>query len=240
MAVAKEEHAVAVAHEPFQFATASYLVRIGTHKCDTLVQLGKGIQNCSDSSIFYHTFQSLGRHHFLTEGFSNDFAQWVYTGCNRPMLAERLASLDIRDYVSLAELRADLRRLVSEYCAEYPGEAAQTAFEPFYFNEAIEERVPLPRQARTLLEFRDSLQHLGHGSMQYHFINSRLRLHLTTNDFSVWLAKELGLKELGQRLDQIDMYTNSLDSARDMIVQFLDKELASNDNATTNSAAHRN
>jgi hypothetical protein len=30
--------------------------------------------------------------HFLTEGFSNDFAQWVLAGLNRPQLAKRLAA----------------------------------------------------------------------------------------------------------------------------------------------------
>src|SRR5580704_18004273 len=96
------------ANAPFQFAPASYLVRIGNQECKNLIELGQGIGNCTDSSIFYHTFQSLGRHHFLNEGFSNDFAQCVLVACNRPSLAEALASLDIRDYVSLAELRRDL------------------------------------------------------------------------------------------------------------------------------------
>src|ERR1700693_1513832 len=69
------------------------------------------LDQASDAAIFYHTFQTLGQHHFLTEGFSNDFAQWVLASLNQPVLAERLASIDIRDYVSIAELRADLRHL---------------------------------------------------------------------------------------------------------------------------------
>ena len=118
------------ASEPFQFVTASYLVRIGNQKSASLLELQKGIEDCSDGSIFYHTFQSLGRHHFLTEGFSNDFAQWVLGSCNRPALAEQLASLDIRDYVSLADLRGDLRRMVGDYCKENPQEAEQAAKGP--------------------------------------------------------------------------------------------------------------
>ena len=72
------------ASEPFQFETASYLIRIGNHTACNLVEMQKGLEACSDGSIFYHTFQSLGRHHFLTEGFSNDFAQWALSACNRP------------------------------------------------------------------------------------------------------------------------------------------------------------
>ena len=93
------------ASQPFQFETASYLIQIGNHEARSLAELQKGIEACSDGSIFYHTFQSLARYHFLTEGFSNEFAQWVLAACNRPMLAEQLASVDIRDYVSLADLR---------------------------------------------------------------------------------------------------------------------------------------
>jgi hypothetical protein len=213
------------AGKPFQFATASYLIRIGNQKARCLLELGKGIASCTDASVFYHTFQSLGRHHFLTEGFSNDFAQWVLAASNRPALAERLASLDIRDYVSLAELRSDLHRLVNEYCESNPREAAQEAFEPFYFCETVEEIVLLGREARTLQEFRDGLEGLAHASLQCHFITSRLRLHLRSNDFSEWLSGEMGLRALARRVEQIDVYTHTLDSARATIVQLLDREL---------------
>src|SRR4030088_2110813 len=104
------------ATEPFRFVTASYLTRVNNQKAANLDELRLGLEQTSDESIFYHTFQSLSRYHFLTEGFSNDFAQWVLASLNRAELAEQLAGLDIRDYPSLAELRCDLRRLVATYC----------------------------------------------------------------------------------------------------------------------------
>jgi hypothetical protein len=217
--------APARAQASFHFATASYLVRIGNQVAHDLLELQQGIADCSDASIFHHTFQSLGLHHFLTEGFSNDFAQWVLASCNRPILAERLASLDIRDYVSLADLRGDLVRLLRDYCQANPREAQQTGFEPFYFSESLEEEVPLGVEAWTLAEFHEALQHLPHGSMQFHFVTSRLRLHLRTNDFSVWLSKELGLRDLARRIDQIDIYTNTLDSACTKITKLIEREL---------------
>jgi hypothetical protein len=215
------------ASQPFQFETASYLIQIGNHECSNLLELQKDIENCSDGSVFFHTFQSLGRYHFLTEGFSNDFAQWVLSSCNRPVLAEQLASVDIRDYVSLADLRAELRAILNGYCAANPREAAQTAFEPFFFCETVEEEIPLQLEAWTLEEFLACMDHLPHASMQFHFITSRLRLHLRTNDFSYWLAKELGRKELARLVDQIDIYTNTLDGARARIIQLVKGELGS-------------
>jgi hypothetical protein len=214
------------ATEPFEFVTASYLVCIGNQACANLLDLQRGMESCSDASIFYHTFQSLGRHHFLTEGFSNDFAEWVLSSCNRPILAEQMASLDIRDYVNLADLRGDLRRMVSDYCAANPREAQQTAFEQFYFCETVEEEVPLGIQAWTLEEFRAGMEKIGHASIQFHFITSRLRLHLRSNDFSQWFSKDLGLKELARQVDQIDVYTNTLDSARARIISLVERELA--------------
>ena len=214
------------ATEAFRFTTASYLVRIGNQAATNLLELQQGLADCTDASIFYHTFQSLGRHHFLTEGFSNDFAQWVLGSCNRPVLAEQMASVDIRDYVSLADLRNDLRKVVEGYCAGNANTASQAAFEEFFFCETVEEKVPLGREAWTLEEFRDGLKVLAHASLQFHFITSRLRLHLRTNDFSRWFYKELGLKDLARKVDQIDIYTNTLDGARAAILHLIDRELA--------------
>jgi hypothetical protein len=214
------------ATEAFQFVTASYLVRIGNQVATNLLELEQGLANCSDASVFYHTFQSLGRHHFLTEGFSNDFAQWVLGACNRPALAEQLASVDIRDYVSLAELRSDLRRVVMEYARGNEVTTSQAAFEPFFFCETVEENVPLGREAWTLEEFHDGLKDLAHGSLQFHFLTSRLRLQLRTNDFSRWLSKELDLNDLARKVDQIDIYTTTLDSTRSTILQLVERELA--------------
>src|SRR5438105_15329400 len=138
------------AQQPFQFATASYLTRVETYKVETISAMYAGLAEAGDSTVFYHTFQSLGRHHFLTEGFSNDFAQWVLASLNQPVLAERLASIDIRDYMSIQELRTDLRNIFGAFSEEQPAAAAQRAFEPFYFCQATEVVLPLPWDARTL------------------------------------------------------------------------------------------
>jgi hypothetical protein len=212
------------AEMPFEFVTVSYLTRIGNQSAGTLAELLAGLEQCSDASIFHHTFQTLGSHHFLTEGFSNDFAQWVLADANRNDLAEQLTALDIRDYVSIAALRSDLCRLVGEYCAAFPQYAGQSTLERFYFCESAEVTVPLARSARTLEEFREGIAHLSHASFYFHFISSRLRLQLRTNDFSCWLADSLGLKALAESVNRIDVYTNTLDSARDKLLRLIDRE----------------
>jgi hypothetical protein len=213
------------AEQPFRFVAASYLTRINNQKASTLDDLRVGLEQSSDASIFYHTFQTLGRHHFLTEGFSNDFAQWVLTSLNRAALAEQLAGLDIRDYSSLAALRGDLRRIVTDYCQANPSETRQCAFETFYFCESVVVTVPISLEARTLEEFRKGLETLGHASFYNHFIASRLRLQLGTNDFSAWLGGNLGANDLAQRANRIDIYTNTLETARAELIGMVDQEL---------------
>jgi Family of unknown function (DUF5752) len=212
------------AQTPFEFFTVTYLTRIGNQVAGTLAELLIGLEHCSDASIFHHTFQTLGSHHFLTEGFSNDFAQWALAATNRGDLAEQLAAVDIRDYLSLAELRTDLRRIVATYCAAFPEIAGQAALERFYFCETIQITVPLGRTAQSLEEFRQGVEHLSHASFYFHFISSRLRLHLRTNDFSLWLANSLGFEALAASVNRIDIYTNTLDSARAKLLRLIDRE----------------
>lgn len=213
------------AEQPFQFVTAAYLIRVENQKANTLLNLIEGLEHTSDDAIFFHTFQSLGRYHFLTEGFSNDFAQWALAGLNQPVLAERLSSVDVRDYTSLPDLRNDLRQMVADFSSTNPKASEQWAFEPFYFLRAVEVTRPLPWEARTLAGFRAGLERLSHSSFYYHFIASRLRLQLRTNDFSNWFASALGLEDLARRADRIDVYTNTLDTARQELVEMVDQEM---------------
>ena len=214
------------ADHQFQFETVSYLTRIGNQVATNLQEFRDGLEQCSDASIFYHTFQSLGQHHFLTEGFSNDFAQWTLAALNATPLAEQLAALDIRSFLAISDLRTEILRVTDEYCHTKPSELERRAFEPFYFCEAVEVTVPLPIEARTLGEFREGLLHLSNMSFHYHFLVSRLRLQLQTNDFSRWFANELGLETLAKRTNSIDIYTNTLESAKEKLVHYIDRELA--------------
>jgi hypothetical protein len=214
------------ANRPFEFFTASYITRIDNQRAQSLRELHDGLEHCSDASIFYHTFQSLGRYHFLTEGFSNDVAQWVLGALNRPHLAEQLGALDVRGYVELGRLRRDLVGIVAEFLRERPETADVQAFEPFYFCSSAEELVPLGWEAWTLAEFRHSLERMGHGSFHFHFLVSRLRLHLQSNDFSVWFKEALGLDRLARLTDRIDVTTDTIDGAKARLLKFVDRELA--------------
>ncbi|MGH9704954.1 MAG: DUF5752 family protein [Candidatus Acidiferrales bacterium] len=202
---------------PFQFVNSSYLIRISANRANTLGELAQNLHSCSDASIFYHTFQSLERQHYTV--FSNDFAQWTQVSCNEAPLAERLASIDIRDFTYIGELRDSLVVAVDEYVRVNPSATVRPSFEPFYFCEAFDFAVPEDRKATNLVELEEGIRNISLQTLHHQFINSRLRLHLRTNDFSHWIENSLGLPELAAQINRIDIYVNTLEDIRNEIVQ---------------------
>src|SRR5258708_28020702 len=89
------------ARAPFYFNSAAHLLRIGRQKAGTLAELLEALRTCPDDSIFQHTFRTLQEHHFIREGFSNDFAHWAFSACNEVALAEQLAVLHLLPFISL-------------------------------------------------------------------------------------------------------------------------------------------
>lgn len=209
----------AEAARPFQFTTAAGITRICLERATTLRELHHLLGQASDASIFHHTFQSLEAFHYLTEGFSNDFAQWVLAACNENPLAEQLAAVDVRDYVSLAELRARIVQVVGDYVRQNPAASERPGFEPFYFLETVSVEVPAGATIHTLEEFVAGLKSASLSSISFHFLSSRLRLQLVSNDFSLWLRTSLKLPELAEQIERIDIYTNTLEGVRRKIIE---------------------
>ncbi len=213
------------AGSPFYFNSASHLLRIGREKATCLQELLDAIRTCPDTSIFQHTFQTLEEHHYIREGFSNDFAHWAFSACNEVELAERLSSIDVREFTSIQVLRERLVSLMDAYLQKNPRAATRVAMEPFYLMAADLVVIPTPYVARNLEEFADGLRKVSIHSIYYHFIDARLRIKLNTNDFSVWLDKELEMRKAADRLDQIDIYTSTLEGVRRSILHTIESEI---------------
>jgi hypothetical protein len=217
------------ARAPFYFNSASHLMRIGREKATNLQELLSAIKTCPDASIFQHTFQTLEEHHFILEGFSNDFSHWAFAACNEVELAERLAAIDVREFTSIAALRERLVHVIESYLQKNPRAGARVAMEPLYLMSSELVVVPTPFVARNLEEFSECLRKVSVHSIYYHFIDARLRLKLNTNDFSVWLEKELDLEPAARRLNQIDIYTSTLEDVRQNIMAAIKPELFDNE-----------
>jgi hypothetical protein len=197
---------------------ASTLNRVCGVQANTIAEMREHLRTVSADSIFNHTFQSLGVHHYLTEGFSNDFAQWALAACNAPQLAEQLSALDIRQYESVEALRGDLERVFDEFVQAEPEAAARRAFEPFYFTEAVTVTVPTGLVAHNLGEFCEALERTSIHSLHFHFVTARLR-GPSKNDFSEWIERHFELTELADRIEAIDIYTNTLEGVRQLILR---------------------
>jgi len=213
------------ARSPFYFNSASHLIRIGRERATTLGEFAEALRKCPDDVIFQHTFQTLQEHHYIREGFSNDFAHWAFAACNEVGLAERLSAIDVREFTSIKTLRDTLVDTVDDYLKKNPRARERAAFEPFYFCASDTVVIPTPFVARNLAEFIESLNRVSLHSIHYHFIDARLRLKLNSNDFSVWLEEELDMGALADKLNRIDIYTSTLQDVRRRILKILESAL---------------
>jgi hypothetical protein len=211
--------------KPFYFNTSAHLLRITRQKSNTLSEFLEALRECPEGSIFQHSFRTLQEHHFIREGFSNDFAHWALSACNEPSLAERLATVDVREFTSVAELRERFVQIVKDFLQRAPAGGERNAREPFYFCASDTVIIPTSFVAHTLPEFAEGLRGVSVHSIHHHFIEARLRLKLMSNDFSQWLYEDLGLTETARQLNRIDIYTVTLEDVREQIVRIVERAL---------------
>jgi hypothetical protein len=214
------------ARTPFYFNSAEHLLRIEQERATNLSELLAGVKQCSEDSIFQHTFRTLQEHHFIQEGYSNDFAHWTFFACNENELAERLAAVDVREFISLQALRARVIDTLEDFLAAHPQIRDRKALEPFYFCSSRTVVLPTSLVARNLQEFVDALETISVHCLYYHFIEARLRLKLSSNDFSIWLEHEVGLQRAADLVNRIDMYTSTLQGVRHRILRIVESALS--------------
>ncbi|MGD0989231.1 MAG: DUF5752 family protein [Candidatus Sulfotelmatobacter sp.] len=213
-----------VAAAPFYFNTSASLLRITQYKANNPSELLDGLQNCPDDSIFQHSIRTLQEHHFIREGFTNDFAHWAASGCNEPMLAEALAEIDVREFTKLAEIRGRFVHAVRRFLDRAPETGERPALTVFHFCASDIVVIPTTFVAHDLREFADGVRGVTVHSLHHHFIEARLRLNLRSNDFSEWL-EDLGMKEAADELNRIDIYSATLEDVREQILRIVDRSL---------------
>jgi hypothetical protein len=207
--------------KPFYFNTSEHLLRIGRYTAATLPELLQAVRTCPDDSIFQHTFRTLQEHHFIRHGFSNDFAHWSLSACHEPVLAEQLASLDVREFTTIEGLRQCMIEILDDFLQNHPRSSSHPASEPFYFCASDILVLPTPFVADSLPAFLDGLRQVSVHSIQHHFIEARLRLHLMSNDFSQWVEEEIGLPHVAASIEHIDIYTNTMEGVRQQIARLI-------------------
>jgi len=206
---------------PFEFSTSLSLTLLTNRRARDLVELLAHLRDVPGSVIYYHTHHFLVQHQNLSPEPPNDFAYWVSQVLQEERLGEQLAAIDIVQFRTLRELRERLIALIEGFLA---GSATPRTAPPgreFHFREAATFVVPTPHVARDLAEFARCMEGIGYGSLSLHFFDASLQLDKGHNDFSEWLANELGEQDLATAIARIDPYTHTLEGLRNEVLRLV-------------------
>ena len=206
--------------EPFRFYTELRLVQLTGRKARTIRQLLGHLRKVPGSSIFYHTHESMLERHFEKPVAHNDFAVWVEEALQEDALSERLAFIDLRDFPTVRQLREEIIAIIENHLAR-SGKVSTRHSPPgeeFHFCRAKSFSMPNGIVAQSVEEFFDKLPSISNPCLYFHFIESRLRLGLQTNDFSYWLDGR-GKPELAKAINALNPYVRTLDELKAEIVR---------------------
>src|SRR6201987_523300 len=156
-----ERPALRKPQKPFYFNTSEHLLRIGRQRASNLYELLRALQTVPDDSIFQHTFRTLQEHHFIRQGFSNDFAHWSLSACHEPVLAEQLASVDVREFTAIDGLRRRMVDIVGDFLQKHPRAVTRPGHEPFCFCASDIVVLPTPFVADSLPSFLGGLRQVS-------------------------------------------------------------------------------
>lgn len=211
---------------PFIFFTRQNLTYLTGKKAKNLKELLDGIKEAPSSSIYYHTHHYLQQHEYLSPEPPNDFAYWVKNMYQDNILAERLASMDLRMYKRLRDIRSRAIEVIQETIDSdgFTDRNVPKGME-FHFMKAQTFIFPTKIQARNLSEFKESLSKVSLNSIYFHMFESRLRLESDLCDFSIWLRDSLGEDKLAKEFSSLDPYTHTLDRLRSKIISLINKRL---------------
>lgn len=205
---------LAQATEPFVFQSRLTLPELTTIKARTARQLLNAIRIAPEAAIYHHTHHYLEQHRFLSPEPANDFAYWARQILGDRVLGELLASVDIIQYSSIAQVRESFIDRLEGYLAGTPLRRAAPPGEEFRFMKSVTFVIPAGYEAWTLTEFRAGLQAVTVHSLYFHMFEARLRLGALTNDFSAWLENSLHQPELAVEIEGLDPYTHTMEGLR--------------------------
>jgi len=206
----------------FHFQTKFDLTILLGKKASSVRELLAHIRAVPKSSIYYHTHKFLEQHHYLSPEPPNDFAYWVSTVLNEPNLGERLSSIDIIQFRSIAELRESIILEIERYLSTARRTPESPEGQEFYFMSCRTFVLPTPFVAHSLTDFRNYLKLVTIQSIYYHIFDARLRSERGENDFSLFF-RSLGEDRLAEDVLRLDPYTYTLEGLKQRILFLIEK-----------------
>ena len=211
------ETPVGVLMDSFNFYTKLDQTLLLGIKARDVNGLLEGIRKVPDSSIYYHTHRYLHQHHYLSPEPPNDFAYWVTEVLGDSALGERLWSVDIVQFHSIAELREEFATILERHLASTERRIDCPQGQEFHFMASRIYVLPTTYVAHNLAEFAEILGRVSVNSLYYHVFDAKLRLEHGENDFSRWF-RSLGKSELAEKSRRLDPYSYTLEGLRREII----------------------
>ncbi len=206
---------------PFEFRTRLTLTKATRLVAGDLAELVHHLRAVPLSVVFHHTHHFLVQHQELSPEPPNDFAHWVTAALQEDHLGERLAAVDTIRFANLTLLRQRLVEILEAHLEAEHRLRAAPAGEEFHFKDAVSVVLPTGHSATTLAEFRQALGAVGAPSIAYHLFEARLRIGGEDNDFSRWIEREMGLREVAVAIRALDPYTHTLEGLRRVLLGLL-------------------
>lgn len=213
--------------EPFRFYTRLHLSELTGLKAADLSRLWELIKTVPGSCVYHHTHRFLQQHQYLSPEPPNDFAYWVTEILGEHELGERLSSIDTIQFLTIRSLRDKIAATIGDYLKNNP--LAKLKFaresEEFHFIKSVSFVIPTTYTAYDLREFAQILRGITIDSIYFHIFEARLRLEKSANDFSNWIDKSLGDKELADEISMLDPYTRTLEDLRETLIKKIVKKI---------------
>lgn len=213
------------ASEPFEFQSRLNLTLLTGLKASDLAQLLENLRTVPGSVVYFHTHHFLVQHQYLSPEPPNDFAYWVANNLLEQRLGEELAAVDILRFHTIHELRQELIRVIETYMERNPESRVAPPGMEFHFKRSVSFVLKTGLVAHNLREFRDALEHISLSSISFHMFDARLRLERGDNDFSSWIERALGEKQLAGALRRLDPYSHTEEGVRRAMVGLVDGTL---------------
>lgn len=204
--------------DPFVFMTSVQAVQLTGLRASSLSELHAGLTQVDGSSVYHHTHRFYRSHSHLSDTSFSDFAFWAGQNLKEEAVAERLATLDLRDYSTLRDLRQAILDVLesSRNQANHWDRRVPPGLE-FHFCRSTSLLLPTGYQASNLEEFLHALERIDTSCLYYHLIEAPLHLEADRpyrNDFSEWLSRLPGLREKADAIAGLDPYRWDLEELR--------------------------
>ena len=206
--------------QPFHFHTRITQVELLGKTAKNVKELYEGIKEVPSSSIYHHTHHYLEQHRYFSPEHPNDFSYWITNSLGLKKLGEKIASVDIFQFSDIEDLRKKFLEILEDYLKSSPTLRNCLPQEEFRFLSSRIFILPTPYKATNLVEFLNCLEKVTIHSLYFHIFEARLRLKKHDNDFSCWL-RDLGYKELADKLSKLDPYTYTLEGLRKKIINLV-------------------